>query len=189
MKIYVQGARRYKFCMLAVFFLLANNAFGQLISITLNQRIDNANVIFEGKVLSKTSFWNEAHTQIYTANTISVYKIFKGSLAAAQVEIITHGGVVGHDMEQVSHTLQLNIGDVGIFTAIPNTIKLSKTSGLPRLKGYAGAQGFIKYNLTDHSASDPFTKYKNIAADVYPAITKRTGVKITTVKAADFKIQ
>ena len=37
-------------------------------------------LIAEGKVIEKKSFWNNEHTMIYTANTIEVYKLFKGNL-------------------------------------------------------------------------------------------------------------
>jgi len=175
------------FIFLALFFL-SSDAFSQLIPISLEQRIDNANIIFEGKVISKTSFWNEPNTQIYTSNIVSVYKIFKGNLTATQVEIITQGGIVGKDMEEVSHSLQLNIGDIGIFTAIPNPVKFPQKSNLLRFKAYAGLQGFIKYNLNRGTASDPFTSYKSITAEVYPAITRRTKVKYSIIKKTDFKI-
>jgi hypothetical protein len=174
-------------CLLLLFW--ANNAFSQLIPISLQQRIDKAALIFEGKVTDKTSFWNEAHTQIYTSNIIAVYKVFKGNLNAAQVEIITPGGVIGKDMEEVSHSLQLNTGDVGVFTAIPNPVKLAQKPGLIQLKAYAGLQGFIKYDLATHTANDPFTHYKSIAGEVYPSITKQTGAAIMTLKKADYKIE
>lgn len=178
----------FRFCFLASFFL-SNSAVCQLIPISLEQRIDNANVILEGKVTAKTSYWNETHTQIYTSNIVSVYKVFKGSFTASEAEIITPGGIVGKDIEQVSHSLQLNVGDVGIFTVIPNTVNLPKSSNLIRFKAYSGLQGFIKYDLKKHTANDPFTTYKNISSDVYTAIRKRTRINVMTIKKADFNIQ
>ena len=170
-------------------FFLSNNAFGQLIQIPLEQRIAKADIIFEGEVIGKNCFWNEAHTQIFTANIVSVYKVFKGNLTSTQVEIITKGGIVGQSMERVTHALELSEGDIGIFTAIPNTVKFSNKSDLVRLKTYAGLQGFIKYDLKEHSASDPFTKYKSITDDVYPAITTMAKSGIIIIKKADYKVQ
>jgi hypothetical protein len=180
---------RHTLFMAVFLFAYINDSFGQLIPVPLTQRIDKASVIFEGKVTTKTSSWNPAHTQIYTSNLISVYKVFKGSITVAQVEIITPGGTVGNDMEQVSHSLQLQPGDVGIFTAIPNPVALPSVSGLLQLKAYAGLQGFIKYDLATHTATDPFTHYKSIVSEVYPAITKRTNATVLTLKKADFTIE
>ncbi|MGZ3753639.1 MAG: hypothetical protein ACXVAY_01695 [Mucilaginibacter sp.] len=186
--------RYYIHCALYKLFTLllllgAGHAFGQLVPVSLTQRIDKASVIFEGKVTAKTSAWNPAHTQIYTSNIVAVYKVFKGSISASQVEIITPGGTVGNDMEQVSHSLQLETGQVGIFTAIPNPVALPSVSGLQQLKAYAGLQGFIKYDLATHTATDPFAHYKSIINEVYPAITRRTNAAIVTLKKADFTIE
>lgn len=164
-------------------------SFCQLISVPLAQRIDKAEVIFEGKVTQKASYWDETHTRIYTSNVVSVYKVFKGSLISDQVEIITYGGIVGPDMEQVSHSLQLSIGDIGIFTAITHNIKLSQPSTLLHLKAYSGQQGFIKFDLASHTANDPFTNYKSITRDLYQAITSQTKTTIRTLKKADYKIE
>jgi len=162
----------FSVCISLVLCLISNDTFGQLIPISLEQRIDKANIIFEGKVAGKTSFWNEDHTKIYTSHIVSVYKVFKGNLTSSQVEIITQGGIVGRYMQIVSHSLQLDSADVGVFMAIPNAAKLPQNSNLIRLKAYAGLQGFIKYDLKTHSAKDPFTQYKSISDEVYPAIIK-----------------
>jgi hypothetical protein len=170
-------------------FFLVHTASGQLIPITLEQRIDKAQIIFEGRVTAKSSFWNEAHTQIYTSNIISVYKVFKGSLNSIELELITPGGIVGNSMEEVTHSLQLGVGDTGIFTAIPSTTLFSQPSKLIRFKAYSGIQGFIKYNLENHTASDPFTSYKNISSEVYNPIINRTKSSIKTIQKTDFSIQ
>jgi hypothetical protein len=179
----------HKLFILTLLFFLSNNALGQLIMIPLEQRIAKADIVFEGKVIGKNCFWNESHTRIFTSNIVSVYKVFKGNLTSTQVEIITQGGIVGSTMEKITHTLELNEGDTGIFTAIPNTAKFSQKSNLIRLKAYAGLQGFIKYDLKNHTARDPFTQYKSISADVYPAIITLTKSSITIIKEADYKIQ
>ena len=64
--------------------------------VPLSARVQQAEAVFEGKVIAKKSFWNKQHTYIYTANTVEVYKIFKGNFTATQTEIITPGGVIGN---------------------------------------------------------------------------------------------
>jgi hypothetical protein len=163
--------------------------FSQLTPVPLEQRIDKSAFIIEGKVTSKVSLWDNEHHQIYTINTISLYKSFKGYKLPSEIEIITQGGIVGDRMEEVSHSLQLNVGDIGVFTIIPNKISLPQTKNLERFKTYAGLQGFIHYDLSTHTASDPFKHYKNISTDLYSVITSRTKTKMVTIKKADFKIQ
>jgi len=178
----------FKAC-LFLLILFSTRAFSQLVAVPLDERVGKADVIFEGKVLDKTSMWDDTHKQIYTTNVVAVYKVFKGQLTATQVEIITYGGVVGKDMETVSHSLQLEVGDVGVFTAIVSPVKLSKKSGMPQFKAYAGLQGFIKYDLNKHTAADPFNHYKSITEEVYPSITKRTKASVLTIKKADYKVE
>jgi hypothetical protein len=166
-----------------------NTAFAQLIPISLEQRIDSATTILEGKVISQTSYWDEAKTHIYTSNIVEVYKVFKGQLTAKQVEIITRGGIVGDRMERVSHMLELNIGDTGVFTAIRNTTRLTTKAQLTKLKAYAGAQGFIQYDLTKGTAKDVFSEYKNISKEVYLKIAVQTKSDVKTIQKAPFKIE
>ena len=61
----------------------------QLYKIELAGKINKASLIVEGTVTEKHSFWNNAHTTIYTSNTIHVYKLFKGNLISADIEVIT----------------------------------------------------------------------------------------------------
>lgn len=166
-----------------------NSAFAQLIPISLDQRIDKSTAILEGKVISQTSYWNDAKTQIYTSNIIAVYKVFKGTLATKQVEMITKGGIVGNDMQRVSHTLELTIGDTGVFTAIPSTAKLTTNARLTKLKAYSGLQGFIKYDLKNGSAKDVFANYKNVKKEVYSKIEGRTKASFKTIQKAPFKME
>ncbi len=64
----------------------------QLYKIDLAGKVNKASLIVEGTVTGKHSFWNEAHTIIYTSNTVHVYKLFKGNLITADIEVITRGG-------------------------------------------------------------------------------------------------
>ncbi len=176
-------------CIFFMLFFISGSTFSQLIPVSLDQRITNAQIIFEGKVISQNSFWDNNHANIYTSNIVEVYKVFKGNLAATQVEIVTEGGIVGTEKEVVSHTLELNVGDAGIFTGIPNTIKSPQKSNLMSLKTYADMQGFIRYDLKTNSAHDVFNTYTNIMADVYPAITKRTKQDIKEIQKNNFNIK
>jgi hypothetical protein len=181
-----------KFLRTAGLFLLlfyACPSFGQLVPISLEQRIENATTILEGKVIGQTSYWDDNKIHIYTANIVEVYKVFKGQLTAKQVEIITPGGIVGDRMERITYSLELKIGDVGVFTAIPNTTIITTTTKLTQLKVYTGIQGFIQYDLKNSSANDMFSNYKNINKEVYTKIVAQTKFDIKTVQKAPFKIE
>lgn len=83
--------------------------------IPLAQQIESSSLVVEGKVISKESFWNADHTNIYTVNTVEVYKVFKGQ-PATTVQVVTKGGTVGTMAQKVSPSLNLDTNDVGVFT-------------------------------------------------------------------------
>lgn len=169
--------------------LISTDLWAQLQAVSLEQRVENSTLIFEGKVLRKSSFWDADHRHIYTSNLVSVYKVFKGELSNSIVEVITIGGMVGNQMEKVSYGLDLQEGALGIFTCIPNNTKLSSTSKNLRLRPYAEIQGFISYDLASGTARDVFKVYKNISGEIYPVLQKLTHSNYKVMNKADFKIK
>ncbi len=162
--------------------LISVQAFAQMRELTLSEKIANATAIFEGKVIRKTSSWNAEHTLIYTFNTIEVYKIFKGNPSTLEIGIITEGGQVGDEIQEATSSLDLKEGDIGIFMV--ELVSHAEKNGavLKFFRVYGGPQGFIKYDLLEKTASDPFKKYTSIQNDVYKAITDKTGQSYKVIK-------
>jgi PKD repeat protein len=170
---------------LAIAFILisvAAMANCTLIEVPLSQRAASSSDIVEGKVVDQYSYWNTAHNMIYTSNVIELYKVFKGNLTAEKIEVLTVGGTVGFDRITAEPSLKLNIGDFGMFTLSPVTRypydQISR-NGLMRFEVYASLQGFIKYDLVHHTASEPFRTYVNIRSEVYEevgTVTNRSGL-------------
>jgi len=169
--------------------LISSNISAQLQQVTLQQRVENSSLVFEGKVLSKSSFWDTDRRHIYTSNRISVYKVFKGELSNSVVEVITIGGVVGNQMEKVSYGLELQEGSIGVFTCVPNTTAFAVGSKNLRLKPYGEIQGFIRYDLATGTARDVFKQYKNVSGEIYPVLQKLTHSNYKIMNKADFKIK
>lgn len=164
--------------------LISVPAIAQMRALTFSEKIENATDVFEGKVIRKTCFWDAQHSRIHTSNTIEVYKIFKGNITTSEVEIITEGGQVGDEIHTTSHALELKEGSVGIFMVEPSTVVNPQTqeNKIPIFRTYGGTQGFIKYDLLEKTASDPFKKYTNITDEVYKAITDKTGQAFREIK-------
>lgn len=166
-------------------FFLNANAQCLMYEVPLNTRTQNSSFIFEGKVISKKSFWNSEHTLIYTSNLVEVYKIFKGNLSAEKVEVVTEGGVVEDQINVAHPALQLKLGNVGVFFAQPTQPLISQKNNTVRLEPYANAQGFIKYNFADKTAADPFKIYQNVKKDVYGAIAIQAKQPYKELKSFD----
>ena len=135
-----------------------------LVPLSLEQRIGQSAVIVEGTVVSQESFWNHPHSRIYTSNIVEVYKVFKGNLEIKKIEIITEGGTVGNERQELTSTLSLTTGDAGIFICKPHNVNGS-TAGMDQASFmvYGSMQGFIKYHLKEGVATDPFHTYGRIA--------------------------
>ncbi len=167
-----------------IVFLINERSFAQMAELPFSQKVEHSSDIFEGKVIHKNSFWNTQHTLMFTSNTIEVYKVFKGNIIASEVEIVTEGGNIGDEIQGSESSLYLNEGYIGIFMAEPSTVAnpQTKENKIPVLRAYGSAQGFIKYDLLEKTAADPFKKYNNIQDDLYKAITDKTGQSFQIIK-------
>lgn len=154
--------------------------------VSLSQRTSQSTLVIEGKVLNRQSFWNVQHDQIFTSNLIEVYKSFKGT-APAYLEVITEGGTVGASRHVIEPSLELAVGDAGIFTLNANTQPAQ--FGKPVYEAYAAGQGFIRYNIAGNFATEPFHKYPGASASIYNTIQQYTGTGYTTVKSTNLFAQ
>jgi hypothetical protein len=161
---------------LLLFLMVGSNLNAQILlkEVSLKRQIENSSLVVEGKVLSKKSFWGNDGI-IYTANTIGVYKVFKGELLKT-IAVITSGGMVGLRGLNVSNSLKLREGDIGVFM-LQETIKMNSSAKKfinKQFKSYGGVQGFYKYNIYEDVASNPFNAKKGISNIFYNEIIKLT---------------
>ncbi len=164
-------------------------AFSQCLlrEVPFDLRAANASLVVEGSVTSKHSYWNDDHTMIYTSNIIEVFKVFKGSLSGNSIELITEGGVVGLDMIKAEPSLQLNVGETGVFLCVaPKRIKgVSSTPAMhTRYTAYAESQGFIRYDPQSRTAADPFHQYADIKNELYKKLSPALNYRV--IKNMDF---
>ncbi len=167
------------FFTLSTLVYVQSSAQCMLSPVLLNQRILQSSHIIEGKVIDQKSFWDPSHSNIYTSSLIEVYKTFK-STVPVYVEVVTEGGIVGNDKSVVEPSLQLSIGDVGVFTL--NSNSLPNQFGKPVYEAFASAQGFIRYNVQENLADEPFRKYNNLSTSLYAEIQQHTQQNYSVVK-------
>ena len=171
--------------------LLTSKAmFAQIMlkEVSLEKQIEKSSLVIEGKVLSKQSSWDTNHENIFTINTIEVYKVFKGE-ALSTVELITAGGVVGYDAQIVSPSLKLKVGDVGVFTLYgDNSDMASKTlTTNKKYKPFGSLQGFYKYSIENDIVTNSFNSKKGIVSNFYQEIKNFTNTDY--VELASFEAQ
>lgn len=132
--------------------------------VSLAARVQQSTLIIKGKVIAHQSFWNSAKNYIYTSNLVDVEQVLKGELTTTQVEIITEGGEIALTKQKVDPSLQLASNEEGIFTLI--NYSTASQFEAPVYQAYGDAQGFIKFNLEDNTATAPFDQYKDINGDL-----------------------
>ena len=149
--------------------------------VPLNIQVEASTQIVEGKVISKKSYWDTNRKNIYTVNTVEVYKVFKGDLVNT-IDVITYGGSVGLDAQIVTPSLKLNKNDVGIFILKGNTINVPVVNNDYLV--YSDLQGFYKYNTFKNLVINPYNVKSGID-DFYGDIEALTGANFKIVTAYD----
>jgi PKD repeat protein len=157
--------KQFYFCIL-ITVLSLNHAVGQcmLSPISLAQRVNNSAILIKGNVISQKSFWNDSKNYIYTANLISIEQTLKGSLFAPFVEIITEGGEMDLTKQVVEPSLQLKVGQEGVFAL--NFSNHQSQFSYVTTQAYADGQGFIKFNVDENKAHEPFKIYSTINGEL-----------------------
>ncbi len=180
--------KRYakNFILSFLFFQFSGQVLSQaLYPVKLSEKMDKSTLVVEGKVISKTSFWNPNHTMIYTSNQVQVYKVFKGNMLSSNIEVLTVGGSVGLESIDASELLTLEKGEIGVFFCYPNSIQLlNPLSGNVLWDVYSSAQGFYRYDVQQVIADAPFVKYNNIVQELYPVLEAKSGRPYTVIDAA-----
>lgn len=154
------------------------SSFTQMYEVSLDAKIENSPLIVEASVIAQKSFWDKSRSMIYTSNILTVHKKIKGKIQGGEIEVITKGGHIGSDAVRVSHNLELNIGDVGLFFCM-NTNRPSgnDVNRYATYQIYAESQGFVKYyeNNRETEAAEPFHGYKNREIDLLSVVERISG--------------
>ncbi|WP_167856449.1 matrixin family metalloprotease [Hymenobacter metallicola] len=143
-----------------------------LLPVTAAERARQARLVVEGEVLDARGFWDAAHRRIYTAHRVRVYSVWKGQVPT-ELTVITEGGRVELDEQVLTNTLRLHPGDQGVFFLQPAAF--AGTAATAGFAPYASEQGFIRYNLTDASAAEPFRSYPLIGPAFYSELSAELG--------------
>lgn len=134
---------------LAILLCTICNLFSQVIPTDIVDRINRAQYIFEGQVIRVDGYWNDHHSYIYRSLTLDIRKKFKGDITCGTIELILLGGRVGNMLLDVSHNLELKVGDKGIFLCKEtdreqSTVDFFQESNYKVLETVFNAQGFIR---------------------------------------------
>ncbi|MFY0643924.1 MAG: PKD domain-containing protein [Bacteroidia bacterium] len=167
------------------FILCANFAFSQCVieHWSLEKRIDQSELVVEGQVIDQICSWDKQHKNIYTINTIELYKSFKGSLSTDQIEVVSMGGQIGLQRHEAFPSMQFEIGQKGIFLLTNSPIEIDEHTKL--FFPTATTESFIVYDEVEVMAYDVEKSYYSIVHDLYNDILVHSGDEITEIKTYD----
>ncbi|MCO6496012.1 MAG: IPT/TIG domain-containing protein, partial [Bacteroidetes bacterium] len=150
------------------------NAGCPLINVSLQDRINQSEIVVEAKVINKNPYFNSKENFIYTAQELVITRIFKGNITSGTIVLITEGGVVGNKALNVYPNLNTEIGQTGIFFLSHN----KKWETLPGItQSYfspIGPLGFIYYDFNKIKAYDEINHWGNITTELFPKIISFT---------------
>jgi len=145
-------------------------------------RAQQASLVVEAEVLSSRSFWDAEHRHLFTRHRVKVFSLLKGTASdTTGLELITEGGQLGLEQQVLTNTLRLTAGQQGVFFLVA-----APWAGLgagPNARTpYGSEQGFIAYDPTTRTATEPFRQYAAIGAAFYQEITQLTGQPRTVLR-------
>lgn len=174
-----------KFKLLASIFFLFNmiasivKAQCGLYPINLDQKVNESEVILEGRVVQQKCYRGSNINKIFTLNTIEVISILKGNVPH-QINIVTAGGRLNNQLEIASSLLSLNVGQLGLFFL--NKEMADPATGLKQVFSvFSSAQGFYKYNLAEQLVFDVFNEYTNVNKAFYTLLEDNYGLNFNSI--------
>ncbi|MCA8832324.1 matrixin family metalloprotease [Hymenobacter pini] len=141
-----------------------------LLPLDAQVRASRATRIVEAEVLDAVSFRGQ-NGRIFTRHQLRVFRQLKG-LEQATLTLITEGGTLGLERQTLTNTLTLAPGEQGLFFLEPTAF-----AGVPVGSGwqaYGSEQGFIRYNLSDATAAEPFRHYQLTDTGFYTTVARST---------------
>ena len=106
--------------------LICSLSFSQhelLKELTLEDQVQGSEVIVEGQVIEKKSYWDKGRKNIYTLHTIAVSTSYKGD-ANPYLYVVSLGGVVGVKALIVKPSLNVSTNSAGVFLTKSTSISL-----------------------------------------------------------------
>ena len=171
---------------LNTFFILLITFTNVLSQNPFERRTSISDVIVEGEIIEKQSYWNADKSRIFTSNKIEVTKFFKGLHSSETIEFLTFGGAVENDFQFETHSFQVGIGQVGIFFLQHSTTKnhFSEQNLTPIQDA-----SFIPYrtNRQYFEAIDGESIYTNPSKEIYSQLEISTGVPYEFIKNTFFE--
>lgn len=150
---------------------------------SLQQRIDQSDLVIEGKIIGQECQWDQEEKLIYTLHTIEVYKVLKGNNTSFTITVATLGGHIGLQKLMVEPSLNLEKDQTGILMLKKGQVFFTSHNSV--FQPTASLQSFILYDLLAAKAYDLEQNFISITDDLYQAIKAYSKQEIISIKEFD----
>ena len=137
-------------------FSFSNFAQCLLLPTSIDQRIDEASVVVEGKIIAATTFRGEKINLIYTNYEIEVFRIFKGDVSTSTIEMVAEGGILDDEMVVATPSFEGKVGQTGIYILTRYKGSVIDNSRPNLLIGVAANASCINFDTYHNRAVDVF---------------------------------
>lgn len=127
-----------------------------LLPTSIDQRVDEASIVLEGTIKGKSTFRGEKVNLIYTNYEIEVFRIFKGEISSATIEMVSAGGILGDEMTVATPSFKGDVGQSGVFMLRKYRGNVIDNSRPNLLIGVAENASIINYHPNQNSSKDVF---------------------------------
>ena len=160
---------------LLLFAIGVSNLYGQILlkKASLEKQIKNSTLVVEGKVVSKKAFWDVENKNIYTANVIEVYKVFKGQLLLSvnSADISAQKAQVGASIAEATAAFKNAEKDYNRFKALFESNSASQKEMDDMTANYEMAKARLEAANQMRNQVNAQLSYSNITAPFSGVIT------------------
>ena len=146
-----------------------------LIKMSIEEQINQSEIVIKGEVIEKQSVWDDAKSMIYTIHKIKVYKQYKGD-RNAYVHIITKGGFIGNEGLKVYPNLYLSESDFGIFIGKREHVEITSYQNDVMFTPTGLNQGFFKIQEDNNEISNTTSTFETLSK-LEEEIISHTGIE------------
>ncbi len=139
----------------------------QIIPVSLDYKIENADFIIEGEIVGATSKQDKLKTTIFTDYTVKIINISKGIISNAYIIIRNLGGTIGENTLHVCPNSQFEIGERGTYF-------ISKIENGIYKPSFLGQSEYVGFKL-ENKTNEKYELKQNLL------ISKNTLATITSI--------
>ena len=163
-----------------------------LLSCTLSAQINielinSSDLIIEGKIIEQRCIETDKNDNIYTLNTIKVFKVFKGNVETSTIMLATLGGRMGKKEQTWSHGFVAVKETEGVFFLKNGNVLTDKHFIIN--SGEEGFLRFIDYNGIGPKVYGQKLNGANITNSVFKEIEKTTQIKHRVVSKSSYEVE